>query len=1465
MKLFHLSWMFLVFLSLQAQTIYRAGVLPAPTPYAVVSRDANSAIWQRTTYKETFDGTIEPQVHSFVELATGLNHFINGQYVPSTEEIDLSPDGNSASATNSQHQVYFPGDIDNGAIKLVTPDGQTLISQSLGLGYFDGSNSVLIAVLTNSTGAILTSGNQVIYTNAFAGLNADLLYTYTRAGFEQDVILRAQPPDPASLGLNPETARLQVFTEFFNPPQPIVTTNMVPTTAGNLEDDDLNFGAMAMGRGKAFLLGTNSSPVGVVKQWLLVNNQQFLVEEVPFRFITNRLSQLPAPQTASIQNNPPLDVVSARRLLPMRPSVAAHDKSHMHLAKSSLSDRGLVLDYQILNSRQTNYTFQGDTTYLISAPVYLYGTNIFEGGAVIKYTNNASMGLQSSVASRQWPGSPYRPVIFTSMNDNTVGESVPGSTGNPTNYYPTALSLAGNTSIQNVRILHAQYAIGAYGTLSLTNVQMVNCQNGVLFDNGYQSLILYLRNVLMADLQTNINLTELFENGVGISAQNVTFANTNTTFAPVVGAGSDTSWSMSLTNCILARATLVGNYLTADYNGFYPADIGFGSHQFGTSSSPFQTVAGGNYYLANSSPFRGVGTNNIDPGLLADLQTTTTEPPNTNFVNQTITTNANLAPLGLANTNTPDLGYHYPILDYVFSQCRVDGATGGSLTFKPGMAVGWYGHGLSLTNSTQISFDGLVASPCYFVRCNTVQELDQSGDATGITSADPNNPSSVQANFTRFSAAGDLAAFFDATPLFVNDCYNCEFWDGLLGGNVANGTYAPNFYLVNCLLDRSAMDFYTTSSSPAWQLTMQNCTMHGGNIWLGLSNGISQITASDCAFDGTIITINPANGSGTFSDSYNAYVTNATKLPGEENDLSAQTNFNWQVGPSGNYYLPSNSPLRSAGAQSASGILDPTGYNPEADLNIYTTQTNQIPDNGPAVDIGYHHAAPLPAQSFNDFSSPVCPSSDWEFNFTNKNNGDPDLWGLPVTFSIITYPQHGQLTNGVGLGDYVYRPTNCYEGSDSFVYQMSDGFFTPTTATGYVMVADLISASYSPAPAQTPINTALKITINASDSCGDSTVATNISITTFPAHGTLSPLTNNPPQTIYTPTNSFSGIDSFVFQVSNGCGDATSFISYITVANSGAGGPFTLVTNITGGPIGIDYSPTQNALIVSANIGDSDFGGDDFIQIGTNAAGALIVTNFSGVAGLNGEVELAIVKQSTNGFTNGNVFFSSGVNVGWLSGKGTQSNPDWGTLTNGTVANGVAINGGLYIDQTGVFSNDLIVVASDAPPQVWLVNSNGSPALLAQISANAGGNLEGVISIPNNTNQWGPWAGKILTGDEQYRILYTIATNGAVNPYDLGIAPDHFALIPASQNLYICDYGHNQILKLASAFLTNYVGNLLITQEGGGGYFPGLFIVNWSGTNFVTRFINGSVVTNGTSQLEDATFAPMDLPSVPIQ
>ena len=56
----------------------------------------------------------------------------------------------------------------------------------------------------------------------------------------------------------------------------------------------------------------------------------------------------------------------------------------MRLANTESASKGLVLDYITLNSSQTNYTFQGDTTYYISGSLNLFGTNIFEGGSVIK-------------------------------------------------------------------------------------------------------------------------------------------------------------------------------------------------------------------------------------------------------------------------------------------------------------------------------------------------------------------------------------------------------------------------------------------------------------------------------------------------------------------------------------------------------------------------------------------------------------------------------------------------------------------------------------------------------------------------------------------------------------------------------------------------------------------------------------------------------------------------------------------------------------------------------------------------------------------------------------------------------------------------------------------------------------------------------------------------------------------------
>ena len=110
---------------LRAQTPTTAashGNLPAPTDYKIVQQDANSRVWQREIYEQEPNGQIVARPHQFTELATGLNYKdSSGQWQPSKEEIDIQPDG-AMSATQGQHQVYFPGNIYGGEIELVQPN-----------------------------------------------------------------------------------------------------------------------------------------------------------------------------------------------------------------------------------------------------------------------------------------------------------------------------------------------------------------------------------------------------------------------------------------------------------------------------------------------------------------------------------------------------------------------------------------------------------------------------------------------------------------------------------------------------------------------------------------------------------------------------------------------------------------------------------------------------------------------------------------------------------------------------------------------------------------------------------------------------------------------------------------------------------------------------------------------------------------------------------------------------------------------------------------------------------------------------------------------------------------------------------------------------------------------------------------------------------------------------------------------
>ena len=90
----------------------------------------------------------------------------------------------------------------------------------------------------------------------------------------------------------------------------------------------------------------------------------------------------------------------------------------------------------------------------------------------------------------------------------------------------------------------------------------------------------------------------------------------------------------------------------------------------------------------------------------------------------------------------------------------------------------------------------------------------------------------------------------------------------------------------------------------------------------------------------------------------------------------------------------------------------------------------------------------------------------------------------------------------------------------------------------------------------------------------------------------------------------------------------------------------------------------------------------------------------------------------------------------------------------------------------------------------------------------------GLLTLPNDVARWGPWAQKIITGNENASKIYAIATNGVVTEFFLGIDPEDFDIIPANADLYVPDPGNGRILKVPRTFFTNYVGDLLITQAG---------------------------------------------------
>ncbi len=947
----------------------------AVSPFYIVSeRGPHHRVIQKVVPTTNDRGQISLTTNSaYIELATGMHHLVAGKWVESTEDIQIVPTGGGA-ATNGAHQAYFPGDIYQGAISVMTPDGKNLRFRPLGLGYFDGTNSVLIAELTNSVGQILPSGNRVVYTNAFSGdIVADVRYTYTRAGFESDVILRTCPPGPEQYGLNPAAVRLQVLTEFFSPPQPILSTSTLPDQAGlSLVDDTLSFGTMDIGLGQAFMAGTSAqaADVYVAKEWVQLSGRQFLIEEVPVRAVAQQLQTLPQPAlNATLEKRP--RIVSRELALPAPRLVKDSQDQPMRMAKVDEASPALVLDFQTINTSQNGYTFQGNETYYISGLVYFVGNITFEGGAVIKYATNASISASSGQYALNITclATDYRPVIFTAKDDDSVGQSITNSTGDPsTTFYANpalAISAAnGATTIAHFRIACAKQAIKlSSGSYKLYHGQIVNCQNGITTSVGYYGLY----NLAFSGVLTNFNSVV----SSGPTVQNATF-NASACLAASVSLSS----SLSFTNCIFVNVTNLfvqnSGSIYAGYNGFY----GGGGQTFGTSITsspdfPLQAAGAGNHYLSDGCPFRDIGTTNIDAALLADLRKKTTFPPIV-CSNVSITVPATWGQTLQRDTDVPDLGYHYDPLDYLCSQISVGpGLTIGNnvavgLFGSAGFAVSGGGYGFTSTGSADL-LNHLVWYPSVQEQPVCLNNVSTANSALFDIGSYSYSPKLISLRFTDIAMQGKSQNFFVYGLAYywpfltLRDCQLrgvslSIFW------YYADSPYS-SVSLWNNLLERCSVYLFNgyasyppdTFQNPLAVLLCNNLFWKGD---LGLTFKASQMTEpptwliSDNLLDTVPFTfVGDGNYASLMTVNSNAYHNTSSPLQALPRNIGSP---NYAKGPLGTWYIRSTSPtLVDAGSR---GVDQAALYHYTMFTNLVNGGLYESPDIG-VVDIGFHYVA----------------------------------------------------------------------------------------------------------------------------------------------------------------------------------------------------------------------------------------------------------------------------------------------------------------------------------------------------------------------------------------------------------------------------------------------------------------------------------------------------------------------------
>jgi hypothetical protein len=178
------------------------------------------------------------------------------------------------------------------------------------------------------------------------------------------------------------------------------------------------------------------------------------------------------------------------------------------------------------------------------------------------------------------------------------------------------------------------------------------------------------------------------------------------------------------------------------------------------------------------------------------------------------------------------------------------------------------------------------------------------------------------------------------------------------------------------------------------------------------------------------------------------------------------------------------------------------------------------------------------------------------------------------------------------------------------------------------------------------------------------------------------------------------------------------------------------------------------------------------------------------------------------------------------------------------------MRGSLYVDRTGIFNGDLIVVTTTG--EIWRIDTAGNPTA---VTTPKGVHLEGMIVVPNIPVRYGPLSGHIIIGAEEQGLLWSIAPDGTSTTYSVGVNIEDIDIVTPNENFFGVNFGTSRLLGATALEMRPMAGDILLTQEVVTPGTSGLFRLQWTGTQLEALPIPTSATSATVGQWEHVTLA----------